>query len=173
MTFVVLSSLLVICGCREGSDLGAGVATSPLPPIVSPPPLPPSPASIPNWKGNATVVSVTRGLTPPCGWGTSPNETRNGVEWRIVATDGAILLDEDMRNWPTDDGPYSGTLVGAQFTASYAGDANYAQFACQFREATLTGTFTSDSTFEALETVIWGRPGMETTVQRRWTGSRL
>jgi len=174
MTFVVLSSLCLVCGCREASDPAGGVVTSPLPPAApAQPPLPAQPANGANWKGSATVVSVTAGSTPACGWGTSPNETRNGVEWRVTVSADAISLDEDMRNWPTDDLPYSGQLAGAQFTASYASASNYAQFVCQFREAAITGSFTSDSTFEAIETLVWGRPGTETIVQRRWTGSRL
>jgi hypothetical protein len=78
-----------------------------------------------------------------------------------------------MRNWPSDDLPYSGNLSGAGFLAGYNGPSNYADYVCQFRGASITGSFTSDSTFEAVETLVWGRPGSETTVQRHWNGSRL
>jgi hypothetical protein len=98
---------------------------------------------------------------------------RNGVEWLITVTPDGISLDEDMRNSPTDDLPYLGHLAGAQFSATYTAAADYADYVCQFREATISGSFTSDSTFEAVETLVWGRPEVETTVHRRWTGSRL
>jgi hypothetical protein len=78
-----------------------------------------------------------------------------------------------MKNWPSDDLPYSGNLSGAGFLAGYNGPSNYADYVCQFRGASITGSFTSDSTFEAVETLVWGRPGSETTVQRHWNGSRL
>ena len=61
-----------------------------------------------------------------------------------------------MSNWPTDDLPYSGNLSGAGFIASYASPSSYADYVCQFREAAITGTFTSDSTFEAVETLVYG-----------------
>jgi hypothetical protein len=95
------------------------------------------------------------------------------VDWRIAVTADTILLDEDVRNWPTDDIPYTGHLDGGQFTTSYKSGSDYDSYVCQFRESTLTGRFTSDSTFDAVETLVWGRPGFETTVVRHWNGSRL
>jgi hypothetical protein len=172
VTLVVLLSLLIVCGCHEPSDTGAGLGASPVAPLA-PSPLPTQPANTANWKADAAVVSVAPGSTPACGWGTSLGEARSGVDWRITVTADAISLDEDMRNWPTDDLPYSGHLAGAQFAATYASGNNYAAFVCQFREAMISGSFTSDSTFEAVETLIWGRPGSETTVKRHWNGSRL
>jgi hypothetical protein len=173
----VLSSLFVVCGCQAPGDPTArpGSLTAPLTHTapVTHPSSPPQSAGIPNWQGDATVVSVERGSSPPCGWGTSPGETRSAVEWRLTVTADSIALDEDMRNWPTDDNLYSGHLDSAQFAASYAGDSNYAASVCQFRGGTLTGHFTSDSTFEAVETLVWGTPGTETTVTRNWKGSRL
>ncbi|MGH7627213.1 MAG: hypothetical protein ACREOJ_18085 [Gemmatimonadaceae bacterium] len=118
-------------------------------------------------------MSVAPGSAPACGWGTSPGETRSDVGWRITVTADSISMDEDMRNWPTDDIPYVGHLDGAQFAATYKSASNYADYVCQFREAALTGRFTSDSTFDAVETLIWGRPGAETTVTRHWNGLRL
>jgi hypothetical protein len=85
----------------------------------------------------------------------------------------AISLDEDTPNWPTDDLPYLGHLTGAQFTATSKSGSDYASFVCQFREAAISGSFTSDSTFQAEETLIWGSPGSETSVKRHWNGSRL
>ena len=134
---------------------------------------PVQPASTPNWTANALVTSASRGSVAACGWGTSVGETRNAVGWRISVTSDAIHLDEDMGNWPTDDLPYAGQLGGAQFSAAYTSPSNYADFACQFREARISGTFTSDSTFEAEETLFWGPPAAETSVKRHWHGSRL
>ncbi len=109
-----------------------------------------------------------------CGGGTSPGQTWTGVDWRVTITGDSILLEEDMRNWPTDHIPFSGTLSGRQFSATYTNGDNYVQFYCQFKGGTLTGTFSGDfSSFEAFETLVWGPPGSETAVQRSWTGSRL
>jgi hypothetical protein len=139
----------------------------------APGPIPTQPSATPNWTGTAVVVSVTQGTAQACGGGTFPGEVRNGVEWAITVTPDGIWLDEDTRNRPTDDLPYFGHLAGTQFSATYTAAADYADYVCQFREATISGSFTSDSTFEAVETLVWGRPGVETTVHRRWTGSRL
>ena len=93
--------------------------------------------------------------------------------WRVTINDHSILLDEDMSNWPTDHISFSGSLSGEEFTASYFQGDDYARWVCQFREAHLSGRFSPDfSSFEALETLVWGVPGNETVVQRRWLGSR-
>ena len=172
LTFVPAAFVLVVCGCRESSDASSGFGAWP-PSPVAPVPVAAQPAGTPNWKADATVVSVISGTAVACGWGTSQGQTRSGVTWRITTTADGISLDEDMHNWPTDDVPYAGHLAGAQFTATYSSASNYADFACQFREANISGTFTSDSTFEATETLTWGTPATETTVHRHWTGSRL
>jgi hypothetical protein len=163
--------LLAGCGDRTVSNV-TRTAGSPVAPTT------PAPVSAPsngaNWTANATVTAVTRGSAPPCGWGTSVGDTRAGVEWRITMTGEQVSLDEDMRNWPTDDVPFAGRLSGVQFTASYASGSDYARYVCQFREGTLSGTFSSDfSTFDAVETLIWGTPETQTVVQRHWVGSRL
>jgi hypothetical protein len=169
---VVLFSFFLLGGCDQPSVAGRTPA-EPTPSSLTPGPLPAQPANTPNWKADATVTSAARGSAAPCGWGTSVGDTRNAVQWRIAVSADAISLDEDTPNWPTDDLPYSGHLAGAQFTATYASASNYADFVCQFREATISGTFTSDSTFEAEETLVWGRPSSETSVKRHWHGSRL
>jgi len=140
LTFVPAAFVLVVCGCRESSDASSGFGAWP-PSPVAPVPVAAQPAGTPNWKADATVVSVISGTAVACGWGTSL--------------------------------PYTGHLVGAQFTATYSSASNYADFVCQFREANISGTFTSDSTFEATETLTWETPATETTVHRHWTGSRL
>lgn len=170
VTFVALLSFFLFEGCDQRAVYGRAAAQPP----TEPPPLTPAqPVSSANWKADATVISASRGSVAACGWGTSVGDTRNGVLWRITMTSGAISLDEDMRNWPTDDLPYSGHLADAQFTATYMSASDYANFVCQFREARISGNFTSDSTFEAEETLVWGRPGSETSVMRHWHGSRL
>jgi len=93
------------------------------------------------------------------------------VSWSISIDGGSIELDEDIVNWPTDDVPYSGTLSGTHFEASYSAGGDYLQSACQWKGGTLTGNFNSDSSrFEATEILVWGPPENETTVQARWTG---
>jgi hypothetical protein len=173
ITFVVLSSFFIVSGCEQSSVTGGAPAAPPAQLPVTPGPLPAQPAYIPNWKADATVTSANHGSATACGWGTSVGETRNAVQWRITVTADAISLDEDTPNWPTDDVPYSGHFAGTQFTATYKSGSDYANFVCQFREATISGSFTSDSTFEAEETLVWGTPGAETSVKRRWIGSRL
>jgi hypothetical protein len=168
---VVLSSLFIVSGCTGPGDASTGPGT-PQAFGAHAAPAPP-PQSIPNWKANVTVVSVARGSTAPCGSGTSVGETESPVGWRITTTADSISLDEDTHSWPSDDIPYSGQLDGTKFAASYTSDSDYANYVCEFREGSLTGQFTSDSTFDAVETLIWGKPGTETTVTRRWHGSRL
>ena len=169
VTLVALSLCFLLGGCDQRAATGRATAE----PVTESPVTPVQPVSTPNWKADATVISVSSGSVAACGWGTSPGDTRNAVEWRISVTSDAISLDEDMRNWPTDDVPYAGHLAGAQFSATYTSASNYASFVCQFREAKISGTFTSDSTFDAEETLFWGPPTAETSVKRRWHGSRL
>jgi hypothetical protein len=171
VAFVALLFLFVLEGCDQRVAFGRAATQPPTEP--QPPLAPAQPSSTPNWTADATVISAAHGLVAACGWGTSVGNTRNGVLWRITTTSGAISLDEDMRNWPTDDVPYSGRLADMQFAATYAGASDYADFVCQFREAKISGSFTSDSTFEAEETLFWGPPAAETAVTRHWHGSRL
>jgi len=95
------------------------------------------------------------------------------VLWAVTYTDESVSLDEDMANWPTDDLQYSGTLRGRGFTATYKTSGDYLAWVCQFREASISGTFSDDFTsFEAQESLIWGPPENETRVERRWHVSR-
>ena len=88
--------------------------------------------------------------------------------WRITQAGESVTLDEDMRNWPTDDVPYSGTLSSTRFTA---GDVEAGDGVCQFRGGELTGKFSEDGQrFEASETLLWGSTGK---VERHWTGRRM
>jgi hypothetical protein len=94
--------------------------------------------------------------------------------WRVTIKDQSVALDEDMSNWPTDHIAFAGESRGQDFTARYFQGDDYARYVCQFREAHLTGRFSADfSSFEALETLVWGVPGNETIVQRRWSASRM
>lgn len=172
---VVLSSLFVLSGCHGPGDTSEGSGTSRETPTAPAAPYTYStlPDGTPNWQADATVVSVVLGSHPPCGWGTATGEVRFGVGWRITTAGDSIALDEDMHNWATDDNLFLGHLDGTQFAASMSDESDYANSVCEFRGGTLTGHFTSDSTFEAVETLVWGTPGTETTVTRHWKGSRL
>ena len=166
------AALVGACDGRRPLDPGTSVAPSPIAASPSPIPSPPR-SSLANWLADAVVLSAT-GPGRACGWGTVPGETRRDVEWRITVDGSAILLEEDMLNWPTDHNPFSGTLTGRQFTATYDTGPDYLMWVCQYKGGTLTGTFSDDlSSFEAHETLIWGPPSEETTVHRRWKGSRL
>jgi hypothetical protein len=170
VAFALLNPALFILGCDDQS-LRTVAPTAPMSFRTTSSPIPPNGA---NWKAIATVVSVTAGNAHACGWGTSVGDTRAGVWWRVIISTPDVSMDEDMPNWPTDDVPYSGHLDGVAFTAGYRSGPDYANYVCQFREASLSGRFSDDfSTFDAVETLVWGQPGAETTVQRHWVGSRL
>ena len=78
-----------------------------------------------------------------------------------------------MVNWPTDHIPYTGSLIGQQFTARYYQGDDYLRWVCQFKEGELTGSFSSDfSTFDAQETLVWGTGATETRVLRRWHAAK-
>jgi hypothetical protein len=138
--------------------------------------VPPPPAqgniAVTNWTGNSTVESSHEGNA--CEGETRVGATSKDIEWRITTDDSAILLEVDIINWPTDHMRYSGTLTGTQFAGSYATEAAYSDFFCEVRGGRLTGTFSADMrSFDATETLIWGPPDEERTVQRRWTASKL
>ena len=85
-----------------------------------------------------------------------------------------ITLDEDVRNSPTDDLRFTGTLAGQQFRASFMMGSDYTKYVCAFRGGTLEGTFSADFTsFDAVETLFWGTPENEAVVRRHWIGTRL
>lgn len=166
MTVVPLLATLACSGSQPSAPSPAAQAVTP--------PAAPAPSGLvngANWTADATVVAAQGGRA--CGWGTAPGETRAAVQWRIGIQGDAVFLDEDMPNYPTDDIPFTGRLNGAEFSASYTSNSDYAKYVCPFREASLTGRFdASFTTFEANETLIWGPPGAETIVHRRWTGRR-
>jgi hypothetical protein len=142
--------------------------TSPTPPV---PPPAQSNAVVSNWTGNSLVVSSDEGNA--CGGATLVGATTRNVEWRITTEDAAIMLEVDMVNYPVDHMRYTGTSTGRQFSGSYATGIDYLDFFCELRGGNLSGNFSPDRlTFEANETLIWGPPGEERTVLRRWTGSK-
>ena len=163
--------LLILSACN-GPDAPLSPTT---PTAVAPAPVAPGPiqaVNLANWRGDATVLS--RSGNGGCGWGATAGEQRSGVLWRVTFNGQSIALDEDMSNWPTDHIAFSGTLSGLDFEARYYQGDDYAHWRCQFREAKLIGSFESDySRFDAVETLVWGEPGHETVVQRRWSASRM
>lgn len=93
------------------------------------------------------------------------------MQWKITRQGEAIVLDEDMPNWPTDDIPFKGSVSGAHFVAQ---DIEPGEGVCAFRGGELTGTFSDDRlTFEASETLRWGSLEHPAVVERRWTGHAL
>jgi hypothetical protein len=167
---LILALLLFALGAAACGDPPSPIAPTAI--VALSPPAPPSPGTLANWSGDAVVVSRTGGAA--CGWGTREGETRADVRWRITVTAGSIAMEEDMNNWPTDHIPFSGTLVGTRFEATYDNGADYLKWVCQFKGATLSGHFSPDfSSFEAEETLTWGAPGADTVVRRRWLGRRL
>lgn len=167
----LVTGFIVAAGCSNGRQLPTTPTPATAPPTV---PQPPPPSGSPNWHGDATVLSVVQGAGGPCGWGTTPGATQQNILWQLAWTDGSVSLDEDVRNWPTDDVPYSGTLTGHHFTASYSSSDDYLKYVCQFKGGELSGDFNADFTgFDALETLIWGPPGSESIVKRQWVASRF
>jgi hypothetical protein len=153
--------LLVACSINPTEPKGRSL------PFGAPTSVSNSPPNGANWTANATVVSATG---PACGWGTAPGETRNGVYWKVTVTGAFVTLDEDMQNWPTDDVPFSGSLSGKQFAATSVQDGSGV---CAFRGGDLSGSFSEDGLhFDAIEHLVWGSPGYEVRVERRWIGTR-
>jgi hypothetical protein len=165
---------LLVFSAACGGTYETPTAPTPPPVVQMAPSVVPSKRPPTNWRADAVVTAVVRGSGGPCGWGTSPGETRAEVEWNIGIDGSSISMDEDMPNWPTDDIPYTGTLRGNEFTVAYESGPDYLKYVCQWRGATLSGRFSSDrSTFEAIENVFWGPVEGGTTVTRRWSGRSL
>jgi hypothetical protein len=167
----VVALPLFFAACGGGYVTPTTPTTATTPPPTPSTTLPPSNRPATNWMADAVVTAVVRGDGGPCGWGTSPGETRAGVEFNIKIEGSAISMDEDMPNWPTDDIPYKGTLSGNELTVAFDNGPDWLKWTCQWRGATLSGRFSDDrSTFDATEKVFWGTVEAGTTVTRRWSG---
>lgn len=171
MVLAGIVSVVASVGC-DGADRSSPMPiTAPTPVLQSPGPRGPAPESVPNWRAHAVVISVFG--SGGCGEGRAPGEQVE-QSWRITTDGDAILLDEDVSNWPTDDVPYHGTLDGRRFTANIDNSPDYLFYACLWRGGTLSGEFNADFTaLEADEFMSWGPPDQETVVHRHWTGSPL
>ena len=169
-----LSRVLFVAGLTAFAACGGATPSSPGDLTVSVPlstPQPPAYVPPSNFRGDATVLSVSN--TGGCGWGRSPGETRVGVLWNVSINGTSVILDEDMNNSPTDDVPFKGALDGLRFTATYDQGADYLQWVCQFKGGDLSGMFSADfSTFDAEEVLVWGAGAGETRVTRRWHAIR-
>lgn len=158
----VLGATLLACG-SDSRPL------SPTAPVPAPAPTVPAGA---NFVGEAIVTA--RSGEGGCGWGTRTGEVRQGVFWGVEIRHTSVMLAQDVANAPTDHLPYEGTLRAREFSAFYLQGGNFSAAPCQFREAWLEGSFDESFTsFEARETLIWGAPGNETRVERRWRVRRL
>ena len=156
---------------------GCGDYRSPTAPVVVPTPgVAPTPSNpndlTANYAGDAIVVSSVG--VGGCGWGLSVGETRTGVLWSVQHTADSISFYEDMDNWPTDGIPFEGPLAGHEFSGSYYQGDDYLSWVCQFKGASIRGTFSEDFTsFEATETLVWGPPDNESKVVRNWSVRRM
>jgi hypothetical protein len=120
LTFITLGLALILFACTDvRSPTQTTTAPTPTPTSTAPKPPPSSPVA--NWVADATVLSGT-GLG--CGWGLTAGETRTGVLWNVTRTNESVMLPEDIPNWPTDDIPYSGSVSGTRFVATYAQPAS-------------------------------------------------
>lgn len=165
--YAVLWYALVLAGC-DGDRTTPMTPVSPSSIAATVAPLPPlQDRQSTYWRGNSSLVSSSGPRV--CGGDPAAGATRADVTWRVTISGNAVLMEEDMANYPTDHIPYAGSVTGGQFTASYFQGNDYLRWACQFRGGELSGNFSPDfSSFEAVETLVWGAPGVETTVQRRW-----
>jgi uncharacterized protein YceK len=162
---LVLTAVPLLSAC---SNVRSPTQSTPIPAQQAAPPVPAAAHNAANWVGDATVLSSTG---TGCGWGTATGDIRSGVGWTIIRTGNSVTLDEDIANWPTDDIPYTGSLDGTRFTATYVQNQDGI---CHFRGDELSGSFSADDLhFDAVETLVWGPPGHEVKVQRRWSGRRF
>jgi hypothetical protein len=158
--------VLWFSACEQSTASTSQIAPTPITAFTPPPQSVPPPL---NWLADRVFVVVSN--PGGCPNGARVGDSRNDVGWSISIDGGSIKLDEDVGNWPNDDVPYSGTLSGTHFEASYSSGGDYSQTACGWRGGTLTGNFNSDfSRFEASEILVWGPPESEVMVQARWTG---
>jgi hypothetical protein len=81
----------------------------------------------------------------------------------VGVTESAFALSLD----PLDGPIFEGELVGRSFADDFHMGGDYLATSCQFREASISGTFAADfGSFEARETQVFGPPGQEVTVVR-------
>jgi len=163
----VAALVLFLSGCSgPSSPVSPAMPTIPTPTVPTPPIGPENGA---NWIGDAAVVSFTGE-----GCGSMTAAGRTGVLWKIAQTGGSVTLDEDMHNWPTDDSPYTGSLNGTQFTATYVQPQGPGSTGCLFVGGDLIGSFSDDGLrFDAVETIVWRVADQTVRLVRRWTGRRL
>ena len=157
----LLFCCVLTCAC-------GGSVTAPAP---RDPQTPATPVALPvasRWAGHYTVLSSVG--SGGCGAGRVPDE-QGDVGWLVTYDGSEILLDENIANYPTDDVLFKGAFSESSrdVSASYSQGPMYADSVCQFREATLVGVFNQDVTrMEGTETLVWGEPGNETLVVRKW-----
>jgi hypothetical protein len=138
-------------------------------PLVVAPALSDDPVA--NYTADATVTAG--GLGEQCGSATAVGQRWAGVLWRVDIEGESISVDVDLRNWP-DSTFFTGTLRGRSFEAHHQSIPDYLNYGCQFREASLTGTFAADfDTFEVHEVLFFGPPDNEGRVERVWRGRRM
>jgi hypothetical protein len=124
------------------------------------------------FRADLTIVSITGFQS--CAIVVTPGQLSPNTQWRVTMGAGSILLQQDITNAPNNQAAFSGTLNGLDFTAASSNVGNSLLPSCLFRNSTLKGHFSPNfSSFGAVETLTWGSPGAETTVQRNWAGSAV
>jgi hypothetical protein len=163
LQFSMLCGVLLLAGCNGGSELSG-------PPVLPSAPAPSSsgPASrYSTWRVDGILVTATG----TCDWLPSIGRTST-VFWGVTITGDSVVL-EDKYTFPADPA-LTGVLSGRQFIVVYKseGEDGFGESPCAYKGGTLTGTFSEDfSSFEAVETHVYGPAGGETTIQWRWIGS--
>jgi hypothetical protein len=158
---------LLLCGIVTSACEGG--VTTPARPDPPNPPIPVTVSPLTNrWTGHYTVLSAIG--SGGCGGGRTPGE-QGELTWLVTYNGSEVQLDENVANYPTDDLDFRAPLIGPNraFSATYSMGSNYAGYICQFKEATLVGTFNDELTvMEGTETLVWGLPDNETRVVRTW-----
>lgn len=164
--FIVLSCIPLAAACDDYHFRYFGVV-NPTPVIVRPVA---SPFSI--FRADLRIVNVS--AFKSCAVIFTPGQIFPGTEWRVQRGSGSIFLQQDITNAPNSQATFSGTLSGQDFVATSSNVGSILLPSCLFRSSTLKGRFSPNfSTFDAVESLTWGSPGAETTVQRNWVGAAV
>jgi hypothetical protein len=158
-----LCAAIILVGCS-----GDGYKSPTAPYSSSPPTQSEQPADPSWWIGDS--IFLTFSGAGDCSQAGS-RHGRSGVYWDVKLSGAEIALNEDMRNWPTDNTDYTGTVAGRRFVATHRGATDGPL--CSVREGRLEGEFSRDgNSFQARETLIFRSPTSEGRLERSWRVAR-